>query len=124
MRRGKCGLGLVFHSVLVTITLIVAPLGRLHAQGISADELASQYASCAAYYLMISKANPRLEKYAQIGVAAADNASRLSNSERALALMADETRRFLTMMDNDWSKAGVVIDQKAEPCKSLMTVSE
>ena len=124
MRRGKFGIGSVFQCVSVAVSLAVTPLGRLHAQGISADELASQYASCAAYYLMISKANPRLEKYAQIGVAAADNASRLSNSKRALALMADEARRFLKMMDNDWSKAGVVIDQKAEPCKSLMTVSE
>ena len=124
MRRTKRDPRTVFQNVLLVGILIGMPTPRIYAQGVTVDELALQYASCAAYYLMISKANPRLEKYAQIGVAAADNASRLSSSEQALTLMAEETKRFLKLMENDWSKAGVVIDQKAEPCKSLMTISD
>ena len=72
---------------------------------------------------MISKADPKLQKYAQFGVAAADNASRLASPKVALELMAEETRRFLRMMDNDWANAGVVIESKAEPCKSLLTTA-
>ena len=114
-------------AAALTATFIVAgmmaPGPCSYAQNFTAEQLAEQYASCAAYYLMISKADPKLEKYAQFGVAAADNASRLATPEKALSLMAIETKRFLRMMDNDWSKAGPVIESKAEPCKSLMTIS-
>ena len=101
-----------------------AAVSIVQAQNFSAEELAKRYASCAAYYLMISKADPKLEKYAQFGVAAADNASRLTSPEVALELMAEETRRFLRIMDNDWANAGTVIESKAEPCKALMTISD
>ena len=107
----------------LTVLGMMTPVSFSFAQHFTAEQLAEQYASCAAYYLMISKADPTLEKYAQFGVAAADNASRLASPERALSLMAVETKRFLRMMENDWSKAGPVIESKAEPCKSLMTIS-
>ncbi|MEM7465599.1 MAG: hypothetical protein AAF387_01810 [Pseudomonadota bacterium] len=94
------------------------------AQELTARELAEEYASCAAYYLMLSKADTKLAKYAQFGVAAADNAGRLTNPDEALAMMGQETKRLLKMMDHDWNNAAVIIESKAEPCKDLMTLSE
>ena len=103
---------------------VCAVVSIVQAQNFSAEELAERYASCAAYYLMISKADPKLGKYAQFGVAAADNASCLTSPEVALESMAEETRRFLRIMDNGWANAGAVINSKAEPCKALMTISD
>ncbi|MGR8947815.1 MAG: hypothetical protein ACU84Q_07200 [Gammaproteobacteria bacterium] len=73
---------------------------------------------------MISKADPQLEQYAQVGVAAADNASRLSTLAFGLDLMAGERMRLLQLMNHDWSNAGVVFKNRAEPRKQLMTVPE
>lgn len=82
--------------------------------------LARQYAHCAAYYLMISKADPKLRKLARVGEVAADNARLLGNSRETLNMMALETRRMLAQIDNDWSNMGVVIAEKADSCKAIM----
>ena len=114
------------YSFAYAVIVLLASLSasNLPAASQNANDLAAQYASCAAYYLMISKADPRLKKYGQIGVAAADNARRLSTTDLALAFMATETKRLLKLMDHSWDNAGVIIKQRSEPCKKLMTVNE
>lgn len=82
--------------------------------------LAEQYAHCAAYYLMISKADPKLRKLARVGEVAADNARLLGNSRETLNMMALETRRMLAQIDNDWGNMGIVIAEKADACKAMM----
>ena len=72
---------------------------------------------------MISKADPKLEKLAGIGAVAADNARRLSDSDQTLNVMANETRRMLAQMENDWGNVGVVIGEKADSCKALMVAN-
>ena len=86
-------------------------------------ELAKQYAHCAAYYLMISKADPKLDKLARVGEVAADNARVLSDARATLSMMANETRRMLAQMDNDWGNAAVVIAEKATSCKTIMVAN-
>jgi hypothetical protein len=107
-----------WRALLVMISIAASP--SLPAKVVEKTKLAQQYASCAAYYLMISKADPKLEKLASVGAVAADNARRLSDSDKTLSMMADETRRMLAQMDNDWAKVGAVIDEKAGSCKALM----
>lgn len=85
--------------------------------------LAEQYANCAAYYLMMSKADPKLHKLARVGEVAADNARVLSDAEKTLDMMAIETRRMLAKMSNDWGNVGVVVDEKATSCKALMVAN-
>lgn len=110
--------------IAITLPTLLLVSANIYAQPATQAELAHQYASCAAYYLLISKADPQLEKYAQVGVAAAENASLLSSGEHTLEMMGQETKRFLAIIEHDWTNAQALISEKAEPCKAIMTIAE
>ena len=107
--------------VLFSITCLIGATSTRAAEKVMEQgALAKQYADCAAYYLMISKADPKLRKLARVGEVAADNARLLGNSPETLNMMALETRRMLAQIDNDWGNMGVVIADKADSCKAIM----
>lgn len=85
--------------------------------------LASDYASCAAFYMMIAQVLTDNQKDASKAEAAArialDMAVKLSNREVTSARVGMATQLMMEDMNNDWSNWAIVLNKYGPICREI-----
>jgi len=92
------------------------------------SNLASEFATCTAYYSLMEHAMERRqengEQFEQAGYLSYVLATELSNEEVTKARMELDVKEMMKEINNDWSNGAILINKYAEHCKNIIENTE